>query len=68
MAMTSLPVIDRARTRFGHQRTKCGCETCSVSCRYVPGMLVPEDLWEMAGAAVRGGGSLDGEEIGRAHV
>jgi hypothetical protein len=69
MAMTSLPVIDRARTRFGHQRTKCGCETCSVSCRYVPGMLVPEDLWEMAVAGGvpadggPGGGSLDGEAL-----
>lgn len=46
--MTSLPVTDLADTRLGHARTSCGCPACAVSCRFVPGMLIPGDLARLA--------------------
>lgn len=39
-----LPVLDEARTEFGFVRSRCGCPDCSVSCRHIPGFLVPQDL------------------------
>ena len=32
------------RYSLGFARTECACEACSVSCRFVPGFLVPDDL------------------------
>jgi hypothetical protein len=46
----SLPLLTdvrEERTEFGFSRTRCGCESCSVSCRYIPGMLVPSDLMRL---------------------
>ena len=48
-ARVALPVVER--TEFGFRRTRCGCPDCSVSCRYVPGFLVPADLKRLMGAA-----------------
>ena len=38
----SLPVVER--TEFGFTRTKCGCDACSLFCRFTPGFLVEADL------------------------
>ncbi len=47
-----LPVLPTAeRTEFGFTRTKCGCPSCTVNCRYIPGFLVPADLRRLAEAA-----------------
>ena len=46
-----LPVVSGERTEFGFTRTRCGCPSCSVSCRFVPGFLVPADLQRLAEAA-----------------
>ena len=32
------------RQEFSFNRTSCACPDCSVSCRFVPGYLVPDDL------------------------
>jgi hypothetical protein len=36
--------LPQIRTEFGFQRTECGCERCSVFCRFMPGYLIPSDL------------------------
>jgi hypothetical protein len=45
-------VVERAE--FGFTRTKCGCEACSVNCRFVPGFLVEADLKRLIPASVVG--------------
>lgn len=32
------------RTAYGFSRTTCGCYSCSVWCKYMPGFLAPDDL------------------------
>jgi hypothetical protein len=44
MPTYSLPVIDPARTEFGFERTICACQACTLSCRHIPGYLIPADL------------------------
>jgi hypothetical protein len=41
-----LPTIDlpQVREEFGFQRTECGCASCQVHCRHIPGSLAPADL------------------------
>jgi hypothetical protein len=46
--VTRLPVIDQGRREFGYARSKCGCEKCSVYCRFAPGMVIPQDLARLA--------------------
>jgi Fe-S-cluster containining protein len=36
------------RTEFGFERTVCDCEACKLSCRFIPGFLVPSDLQRIA--------------------
>jgi hypothetical protein len=52
-ALTKLPVIDESRREFGYARSKCGCEKCSVYCRFAPGMVIPQDL-ALLGPLARG--------------
>jgi hypothetical protein len=35
------------RTAFGKTRSSCACEVCVRNCRFMPGMLIPEDLDRM---------------------
>lgn len=32
------------RTEFGFSRQECDCQSCGIFCRYMPGMLIPNDL------------------------
>jgi hypothetical protein len=32
------------REEFGFRRTQCGCASCQVHCRHLPGSLAPSDL------------------------
>lgn len=43
-----LPVIDPSRIEFGYSRTKCGCAQCTTLCRYMPGVLIPDDIHRIA--------------------
>lgn len=47
-AAIPLPVVDPSRVAFGFARTSCACPDCTVSCRFIPGMLVPADLERLA--------------------
>lgn len=38
------------RKEFGFTRTACACEDCTISCRHMPGYLIPADLEPMAKA------------------
>jgi hypothetical protein len=55
--MNKLPVIDGSRTEFGYARSKCGCDKCSVYCRFAPGMVIPQDLARL-GPVARGEAAL----------
>jgi hypothetical protein len=35
---------DPTRTAYGAYRTICACKDCTVSCRFIPGYLIPSDL------------------------
>ncbi len=32
------------RSEFGYSRTVCGCQSCTINCRFMPGYLIPADL------------------------
>jgi Fe-S-cluster containining protein len=36
------------RTEFGVARTECACRACVANCRFVPGSLIPADLYRIA--------------------
>ena len=55
--MNKLPVLDGSRTEFGYARSKCGCDKCSVYCRFAPGMVIPQDLPRL-GPLARGEAAL----------
>lgn len=44
--MIPLPV----RNELGAERTQCACLNCAISCRYVPGFLLPSDLVRLSGS------------------
>src|SRR4051812_680890 len=50
----NLPLIDSQRPddeerwEFGHKRTRCDCSECLAPCRYIPGFLIPSDLYRLA--------------------
>jgi hypothetical protein len=35
------------RTEFGAKRTNCACNTCQINCRFMPGFLIPSDLFHI---------------------
>jgi len=35
-------------TVFGVARTECACRACVVNCHFVPGSLIPTDLYRIA--------------------
>lgn len=41
-------MTERTRQEFGFARTICGCEQCSINCRFIPGYLIPADLDRVA--------------------
>lgn len=41
------PLTDIVRTEFGYYRTTCGCAACVHNCEYMPGNLVPADLFRL---------------------
>jgi hypothetical protein len=47
MTKQPLPLVDPARTEFGICRTRCDCLECTLSCRHIPGYLIPADLKRM---------------------
>src|SRR5262245_36878996 len=36
------------RTEFGVSRTVCDCRSCVVNCRFIPGALIPSDLYRIS--------------------
>ncbi len=40
--------MDQKRTQFGFPRTTCSCSACANNCRYLPGMLIPDDVPRIA--------------------
>jgi Fe-S-cluster containining protein len=36
------------RTEFGVERTECDCRACVINCRFIPGSLIPADLYRIS--------------------
>jgi hypothetical protein len=48
MDRLSLPLLDPSRTELGFERTQCSCHAYTISCRHIPGYLLPSDLLRLS--------------------
>lgn len=53
MKALNLSFTDMTREAFGAYRTICDCRACTVSCEWIPGYLIPEDLERLAARVKR---------------
>ena len=40
--------MSAVRTEFGVARTVCDCSLCKTNCRFIPGALIPADLYRIS--------------------